>query len=57
MGQLATNFVARGIPCADWLRSGLLEFTIIEKNTYLFRPIKAIHEMEDEGKINPFQIT
>lgn len=50
MGQLGTSFVARGIPCADCFRPGLLEFTRIEKNTYLFKPVKAIHEIEGERR-------
>lgn len=49
MGQHGPSFVPR-IPRADQLRPGLLEFTGIEKNTYLFRRLKAIHEVEEERR-------
>lgn len=47
MGQHRISFIARH---AHWLRLGLLEFTGIEKNTYLFRLVKAIHTMEEERR-------
>lgn len=50
MSQLCISFVTRGIPCADQHRPTLLEFTRIQKHTYLFRPVKAIYEMQEEGR-------
>lgn len=49
-GSTWNQFCGQGNTSSDCFKPGLLEFTRIEKNTYLFKPIKAINETEREGR-------
>lgn len=49
-GSTWNQFCGQGNTNSDCFKPGLLEFTRIEKNTCLFKPIKAVDEIEGEGR-------